>query len=81
MIMMYEEESMERGKAFRSLAKAKAIERKRLAQGWQYVRIDPRTEVLVPCDENGNPTEEGQIKIAKHKAALSVKNKLKGLEY
>ena len=79
--MMYEEESMERGKAFRSLAQAKAIERKRLAQGWKYIRIDDRTEVLVPCDKNGKPTREGLMKIERHKAELFTKSKPKGLEY
>lgn len=42
----------------------KTMEEKR-AMGWRYVNATPTLKVFVPCDKNGNPTEEGKAKIAK----------------
>lgn len=49
--------------AKRALRRAHEEERKARANGYKNVRIDARTEILVPCDENGNPTAVGKKKI------------------
>lgn len=49
--------------ATKALTKAKAQEKKRLKQGWRWIRISNLSKVLVPCDKNGKPTKEGQRRI------------------
>lgn len=49
--------------ATKALTKAKAQEKKRLKQGWKWIRISNLSKVLVPCDKNGKPTKEGQRRI------------------
>lgn len=44
----------------RAAEKAHRQEERRLKKGWRWVKITPRTRILVPCDKNGNPTKEGQ---------------------
>lgn len=52
------EKSIEKEKSLESLKKAKAIENKRLKDGWKYIKIKPSLQVLVPCDKNGKPKED-----------------------
>lgn len=49
-------------KAFESCKKR---EKEQIEKGWKWVKVGARTQVLVPCDDNGNPTEIGQKKIKK----------------
>lgn len=49
--------------ADKALVRAKKYEKKLEDKGWRWFKINNRTQVLVPCDENGNPTKEGQQKI------------------
>lgn len=58
--------------ARRALRRAKEEERKAFAKGYRNVRIDARTEILVPCDEKGNPTPVGQRKIKAMREYLSL---------
>ena len=34
-----------------------------IRHGYRWIRIDPRTKVLVECDKQGNPTEKGRRQI------------------
>ena len=43
-----------------ALSKAKAAEDEKFANGWKYVKVNGRTQVLVPCDNDGNPTKVGE---------------------
>lgn len=38
-------------------------EKNKINAGWKYVRISNSTKILVPCDNEGNPTEYGQERI------------------
>lgn len=38
---------------------------KKFRQGWRFVLAAPNIRILVPCDENGKPTEDGQRRIDK----------------
>lgn len=51
----------------KALEHVKVIERKNIKQGYRWIRISPITEIHVPCDKEGNPTEEGlrRIKLLK----------------
>ena len=51
----------------KALEHVKVIERKNIKQGYRWIRISPITEIHVPCDNEGNPTEEGlrRIKLLK----------------
>jgi hypothetical protein len=42
------------------LSQAKLLEKKRKKDGWKYVNATPTIRVLVPCDEDGEPTEKGR---------------------
>ena len=48
-------------------------ERRDERYGFQWVRIDARTKVHVPCDKNGNPTKDGERRIRKLKDYLNIK--------
>lgn len=50
--------------AERTLANAKAEERKARRKGWKWVEIDGKTKILVPCDKKGEPTHAGKRKIS-----------------
>lgn len=50
--------------AERALADAQAEERKALRKGWQWMDIDSKTRILVPCDKKGVPTRAGKRKIS-----------------
>ena len=47
--------------------KMNKLEKKRMGDGWRWIKLSPRTRVFVPCDKKGNPTKEGRrlIDIAK----------------
>ena len=47
----------------KALEHVKALERKNIKQGYRWIRISPITEIHVPCDKDGNPTEEGMRRI------------------
>lgn len=47
----------------RVLERAKRLEKKRLDDGWRYIKVSKSTEVFVPCDKDGNPTEDGLRRI------------------
>ena len=57
--------------ALRGLEKAKALERKRLDNGCRYVKVSEKTSILVECDEQGHPNEQGMKRIAKYKRTLN----------
>jgi hypothetical protein len=43
--------------------KAEKIEKKKIKNGWRWVKIIPSLKILVPHDKKGNPTAEGQAMI------------------
>lgn len=63
MIREQEQIYLDRTRAEKALLKAKAIEKKKLKDGWRYVQVTEATQLLVPCDKNGKPTKAGQEKI------------------
>ena len=51
------------------LKKAIKVEKNREKNGWRYIRVKPNTQMLVPCDESGKPTEQGMKMIERIKNA------------
>lgn len=62
-----EEEEKNRAAAKDALKKAKKREQELLSKGYRYIRVSSSTEVLVECDEDGNPTEKAKIYLEKLK--------------
>ena len=54
---------LDRNRAEKALLRAKIIERRKLRNGWRYIQVNKATQLLVPCDDKGKPTKEGQQKI------------------
>ena len=54
----------------RGLEKAKKRELLMIKNGWRWKKINGRISVFVPCDKNGNPTEQGLKIIKKQKSLL-----------
>ena len=57
-------------KDIKALERAKKIEARLEKHGYKWVKINERLEIFVPCDNNGNPTLEGQRRIALLKANM-----------
>ena len=57
----------------RTLERAKQNECIELENGFQWIRLDQRVKILVPCDKNGKPTADGKRKIELFKAHLGIK--------
>lgn len=57
----------------KALDKAKQYESIQLNNGFQWVKIDQRIKILVPCDKNWKPTTEGKKKIELFKSHLGIK--------
>ena len=57
-------------KDIKALERAKKIEDSLEKHGYKWVKINERIEIFVPCDNNGNPTLEGQRRIALLKANM-----------
>lgn len=57
-------------KDINALEHAKNIEAMLEKRGYKWVKINERLEIFVPCDKNGNPTLEGQRRIALLKANM-----------
>ena len=57
-------------KDIKALERAKKIEARLEKHGYKWVKINDRLEIFVPCDNNGNPTFEGQRRIALLKANM-----------
>ena len=53
--------------------KGAKIERERIKQGWRWVKVGARSKILVPCDNQGNPTQDGLQRIEKMKQNLGIK--------
>lgn len=43
--------------------RAQAELEKKFRQGWRFVLAAPNIRILVPCDKDGKPTEDGQRRI------------------
>jgi len=56
-----------------ALERAKKIEQKLKKKGYRWIKINERLQTFVPCDEDGNPTLEGQRKIALLKESQGIK--------
>ena len=56
-----------------TLEKAKRIEQKQTKKGYRWIKINERNSIFVPCDKNGDPTEEGQRRIQLFKNAIGIK--------
>lgn len=64
------EEGVVTEKDIKALERAKKIEARLEKHGYKWVKINERIEIFVPCDNNGNPTLEGQRRIALLKANM-----------
>ena len=64
------EEGVVTEKDIKALERAKKIEARLEKHGYKWVKINDRIEIFVPCDNNGNPTLEGQRRIALLKANM-----------
>ena len=64
------EEGVVTEKDIKALERAKKIEARLEKHGYKWVKINERLEIFVPCDNNGNPTLEGQRRIALLKANM-----------
>lgn len=56
----------------RNLEKAKLYEEDKKKQGWQWKKVSNTLTLLVPCDEEGNPTNEGLKIIKRQKARFGI---------
>jgi hypothetical protein len=50
-----------------ALEKAHRQERKKLKEGWRWMKISKDLTVLVPCNKSGKPTEKGLEIIERYK--------------
>ena len=64
------EEGVVTEKDIKALERAKKIEARLEKHGYKWVKINERREIFVPCDKNGNPTLDGQRRIALLKANM-----------
>ena len=64
------EEGVVTEKDIKALERAKKIEARLEKHGYKWVKINERLEIFVPCDNNGNPTLDGQRRIALLKANM-----------
>ena len=55
-----------------ALAKAKALEKKRIKEGWKWVQIHEKLKSLIPF-KDGKPTEQGLMMIERRKEMLGIK--------
>ena len=69
-IIWVHEEGVVTEKDIKALERAKKIEARLEKHGYKWVKINERLEIFVPCDNNGNPTLEGQRRIALLKANM-----------
>lgn len=56
----------------KALKVAQAKESEKKEQGWRYVALNKFHKILVPCDEQGNPTPQGQERIERTKRYLNI---------
>ena len=56
-------------KDIKALESAKKLERRNEKKGYRWIRVSPRMTIHVPCDKDGNPTEEGLRRIELLKSA------------
>ena len=56
-----------------ALERAKKMENKLKKNGYRWIKINERLQTFVPCDENGKPTLEGELKIAMIKESQNIK--------
>lgn len=54
-----------------ALAKAHRQERQMIRMGYRWIRVNERMTVLVPCDDNGKPTKEGERRIERMRNHLA----------
>lgn len=59
----YSEKKTQSEQDYKKLRIMQSVENDKKLFGWRYVQIDARPRVLVPCDKEGNPTEDGKRKI------------------
>lgn len=45
--------------AERALKRAKAIEKKRIKEGWRYYKLNATNQILIPYGKDGKPTKKG----------------------
>lgn len=67
------EEGVVTEKDIKALERAKKIEARLEKHGYKWVKINERLKIFVPCDKNGNPTLDGQRRIALLKANMGIK--------
>ncbi len=49
------------------------MEHERIKQGWRWIKVGTHSKILVPCDEKGNPTQDGLQRIERMKQSLGIK--------
>lgn len=54
-------------RAVRALEKAKSIEERELRSGYRYFSINNHTQVLIECNEKGEPTAKGLRQLNRYK--------------
>ena len=59
--------------ARRAAKRGEKQEQERIKKGWRWVQVGTRTKILVPCDKEGNPTTDGQMRIQRLKENLGIK--------
>lgn len=55
------------------LREAHSQDEEKIKAGWRWYHITKSIMELVPCDEEGKPTKEGERKIAEIKSRLRIK--------
>lgn len=72
-VLWAEEKNIVTQAAINAVKKGKKQEEEKLKNGWKYIQVGNTTKILVPCDEDGNPTEDGTRRINKLKEILGIK--------
>lgn len=60
-------------KDLKALERAKRIEARLEKHGYRWIKINERLKIFVPCDKQGEPTLDGQRRIALLKANMGIK--------
>lgn len=55
-----------------AIKKAKKIECENIKKGWRWIKVGTRTQILVPCDKDGKPTQDGLQRIQRLKKNLCI---------
>lgn len=72
-VLLAEEKNIVTQAAINAVKKGRKQEEEKLKNGWKYIQVGNTTKILVPCNKDGKPTEDGIRRINKLKEILGIK--------